>query len=73
MPNAGWIPSWIWRSIAVGTEQRERAVALRDLGVDLTTYLTQGRADQIIELRGAANAHVHLDQNRNADAKAKSS
>ena len=50
-------------------EQCEHAVALRDLGVDLTAYLTQARADQVIELRGAANAHVHLDQNRQTDAK----
>lgn len=37
---------------------------LSDMGVDLTRYLTQGRADQVLELRGSANgAHVHLGEN----------
>jgi hypothetical protein len=43
-------------------QQREHLVALRDLGVDLTAYLTQARADRVIEVRGAKNTHVHLDQ-----------
>ena len=30
------------------------------MGVDLTAYLTQARADRVIELRGAAGTHVHL-------------
>ncbi len=31
------------------------------MGVDLTAYLTQGRADRVIELRGPRGAtHVHL-------------
>ena len=43
-------------------EQREHLVALRDFGVDLTAFLTQARADRVIELRGnAAGAHVHLE------------
>jgi hypothetical protein len=41
---------------------REHVTALRELGVDLTAYLTQARADRVIELRGGARAHVHLDQ-----------
>jgi hypothetical protein len=43
------------------TQQREQLAALRDLGVDLTAFLTQARADRVIELRGAAGTHVHLD------------
>jgi hypothetical protein len=44
-------------------EQREHLAALRDLGVDLTAFLTQARADRVIELRGATPAtHVHLDR-----------
>jgi hypothetical protein len=32
------------------------------MGVDLTEFLTQGRADRVIELRGnAAGTHVHLE------------
>ena len=36
---------------------------LNELGVNLTEYLTQNRADQIIELRGrdGANSHFHSD------------
>lgn len=36
---------------------------LRGLGVELTDYLTQGRSDQVIELRGPGGrpTHVHLD------------
>jgi hypothetical protein len=45
--------------------RREHLAALRELGVDLTEMLTQGRADQVIELRGdgghASRAHVHLE------------
>jgi hypothetical protein len=41
--------------------QRAHLDALRALGVDLTALLTQGRADQVIELRGGADgAHLHL-------------
>ncbi len=41
-------------------ELREHAAALRELGVDLTAYLTQARADRVIELRGGGRPHVHL-------------
>jgi hypothetical protein len=44
--------------------QREHLAALRELGVDLTAYLTQGRADRVIELRGGGGngaTHVHLE------------
>lgn len=42
-------------------ERRAHLEALRSLGVDLTALLTQGRADQVIELRGGAEAaHLHL-------------
>jgi hypothetical protein len=44
-------------------QQREHLAALRELGVDLTAFLTQARADRVIELRGATPAtHVHLDR-----------
>jgi hypothetical protein len=48
------------------TQQREHLAELRRLGVDLTSYLTQQRADQVIELRGphAGTTHFHLDQSR---------
>jgi hypothetical protein len=41
---------------------REHLGALATLGVNLTELLTQGRADQVIELRGGggAGAHLHL-------------
>jgi hypothetical protein len=42
-------------------ELREHATALRELGVDLTAYLTQARADRVIELRGGGRPHVHLE------------
>jgi hypothetical protein len=36
---------------------------LRELGVDLTAFLTQARADRVIELRGGnKQTHVHLDR-----------
>jgi hypothetical protein len=41
---------------------------LRALGVDLTAYLTQSRADRVIELRGPRGAtHLHLDPARRPD------
>lgn len=47
------------------TNERERShlAALRELGVELTQFLTQGRADRVIELRGGrgVSPHVHLD------------
>ncbi|HEX4613505.1 MAG TPA: hypothetical protein VH092_35310 [Urbifossiella sp.] len=50
--------------------QRQHLAALREMGVDLTAYLTQGRADRVIELRGkGATPHLHLDRDaeRNGD------
>lgn len=43
--------------------QREHLAELHRLGVDLTAYLTQYRADRVIELRGPRGSatHVHLD------------
>src|SRR5262249_36625631 len=42
--------------------QRDHLSALHALGVDLTAFLTQARADKVIELRGAGTGtHVHLD------------
>jgi hypothetical protein len=42
---------------------REHLAALREMGVDLTAYLTQGRADRVIELRGnGTETHLHLDR-----------
>lgn len=36
---------------------------LAKMNVDLTQYLTQGRADKLIELRGnTTNPHIHLDE-----------
>lgn len=45
---------------------RQHLAALREMGVDLTAFLTQGRADRVIELRGGKGVapHLHLD---NAD------
>lgn len=45
----------------VDSRQRDHLAALKEMGVDLTAYLTQGRADRVIELRGANGTHVHLD------------
>jgi hypothetical protein len=43
-------------------QARAHLSALRSLEVDLTAYLTQARADRVIELRGAASGtHVHLE------------
>ncbi len=49
-------------SAVIDTQQRAHLTELRNLQVDLTALLTQGRADQVIELRGAdGRPHVHLD------------
>jgi hypothetical protein len=48
-------------------QQREQLSALRDMGVDLTAYLTQARADRVIELRGASGTHLHLDRSLDAE------
>ena len=44
--------------------QRQHLASLKEMGVDLTAFLTQGRADRVIELRGGkgASPHIHLDQ-----------
>ncbi len=45
------------------TEQLAHLTSLGGLGVDLTSYLTQSRADRVIELRGqGGGAHLHLDE-----------
>jgi hypothetical protein len=46
--------------------EREHLAELRRLDVDLTAYLTQSRADQVIELRGPQTGptHIHLDSSR---------
>lgn len=42
--------------------RREHLGALKDMGVDLTAFLTRGRADRVIELRGAdGSTHLHLE------------
>ncbi|QEG31776.1 hypothetical protein GobsT_66200 [Gemmata obscuriglobus] len=50
---------------ACRTDERQRAHLgrLKELGVDLTALLTQGRADRVIELRGGqgVSPHLHLD------------
>jgi hypothetical protein len=51
-------------------EQREHPAALKELGVDLTAYLTQARGDRVIEVRGGRKTHVHLEpQGSNGAAK----
>jgi hypothetical protein len=42
---------------------------LRRLGVDMTAYLTQNRADRVIELRGprGGDTHLHLDPTQSLD------
>ena len=53
------------------TRQRDHLTALRELNVDLTAYLTQGRADRVIELRGPnGSTHVHLDPSRDHEGPA---
>jgi Type II secretion system (T2SS), protein E, N-terminal domain len=48
---------------------REHLAELHRMGVDLTAYLTQNRADRVIELRGSQGgaAHFHLDPSNLAD------
>jgi hypothetical protein len=43
-------------------EQRHHLESLRTMEVDLTAFLTQARADQVIEFRGESRPHVHLDR-----------
>ncbi|WP_168218754.1 GspE/PulE/PilB domain-containing protein [Limnoglobus roseus] len=45
--------------------QREHLESLKGMSVDLTAFLTQNRADRVIELRGTGNGngtHVHIDR-----------
>ena len=35
---------------------------LKEMNVDLTQYLTQNRADRVIEVRGKGTPHLHLDE-----------
>lgn len=49
---------------------REHLAVLREMGVELTAYLTQARADRVIELRGATvGTHVHIEPGANGKAK----
>lgn len=44
-------------------QRREHLAILAQMGVDLTAYLTQARADRVIELRGpTVGTHLHLDR-----------
>ena len=53
-------------------QARAHLTALRELQVDLTAYLTQARADRVIELRGpAAGTHVHLEASQDGKLQAK--
>ncbi len=40
---------------------REHLAGLAALGVGLDAYLTQGRADQVLEVRGGSTPHLHLE------------
>ena len=44
--------------------QRAHLERLKEMGVDLTAFLTQSRADRVIELRGGKglSPHLHLDE-----------
>lgn len=42
-------------------QQQAHLGTLREMGVDLTSYLTQHRADRVFEFRGQTAPHVHLD------------
>lgn len=46
-------------------QQQAHLRSLSQMGVDLTAYLTQGRADRVIELRGTASPHLHVDRLEN--------
>lgn len=47
-------------SEAARAHERAHFAALRELGVDLTALLTQGRADRVLEVRGAGTTHLHV-------------
>jgi hypothetical protein len=43
------------------TREREHLGSPKQMGVDLTAYLTRGRPDRVIELRGSdGSTHLHL-------------
>jgi regulator of protease activity HflC (stomatin/prohibitin superfamily) len=50
---------------AIARRQDEQRLAwlasLQKMNVDLTAYLTQARADRVIEVRGQDDLHLHLD------------
>ena len=48
-------------------QTRSHLHGLKEMGVDLTEYLTQNRADQVIEVRGkgTTSPHLHLDRSQN--------
>lgn len=44
------------------SRRRQHLYALKEMGVDLTSILTQGRADRVIEVRGSNGpTHVHMN------------
>jgi hypothetical protein len=45
-------------------QHQQHLAALREMGVNLTAYLTQSRADRVIEIRGEGHPHIHLDPDR---------
>jgi len=51
------------------SQKREHLAELKQLGVELTAYLTQHRADRVIELRApqASTTHVHFDPSHGED------
>ncbi len=61
--------SRVERRIRQDQHLREHLAELHRLGVDLTAYLTQNRADRVIELRGPQGgaAHLHLDPSHPPD------
>lgn len=52
------------RQRARDAAQREHLSGLASMGVSLDGFLTQGRADQVLELRGGATPHVHVEPRR---------
>jgi hypothetical protein len=53
----------------VGRENETRLAFLESLShlqVDLTSYLTQNRADRVIEVRGESDPHIHLQESEKA-------
>ncbi len=50
--------------------QQEHFSALKNMGVDLTAFLTQNRADQVIELRGQRSSpHLHISRSGSTGSK----